>query len=39
MDSRKDIDGLAIGLVTLTSLVWAIQQILLKVVSTDMSPV
>ena len=39
MDSRKDIDGLAIGLVTITSLIWVIQQVFIKAVSTDMSPV
>lgn len=39
MDSRKDIDGLAIGLVTLTSFIWGLQQVLLKAVSADMSPV
>ncbi|WP_271271133.1 DMT family transporter [Aliamphritea hakodatensis] len=39
MDSRKDIDGVAIGLVTLISLIWGIQQVFLKAVSTDMSPV
>jgi len=39
MDSRKDIDGLAIGLVTITSLIWGIQQVFIKGVSTDMSPV
>lgn len=39
MDSRKDIDGLAIGLVTITSLIWGIQQVFIKAVATDMSPV
>lgn len=39
MDSRKDIDGLAIGLVTITSLIWGMQQVFIKAVSTEMSPV
>lgn len=39
MDLRKDVDGLAIGLVTITSLIWGLQQVFIKAVSTDMSPV
>lgn len=39
MNSRKDIDSLAIGLVILTSFIWGIQQVFLKAVATDMSPV
>lgn len=39
MDTRKEMDSLAIGLVTLTSFTWGLQQVLLKAVSADMSPV
>lgn len=39
MEVRKDIDGLAIGLLMVTSFIWGIQQVFLKAVSTDMSPV
>ncbi|MFT5707806.1 MAG: drug/metabolite transporter (DMT)-like permease [Oceanospirillaceae bacterium] len=39
MDSRKDIDGLAIGLVTITCVIWGLQQVLIKSVAADMSPV
>lgn len=39
MNSRKDVNGLAVMLVTLTSLIWGLQQVFLKAVSTDMSPV
>ena len=39
MDVRKDIDGLAISFITITSLIWGIQQVFIKAVSADMSPV
>lgn len=39
MDSRKNIDSLAIGLVTMICLIWGLQQVLIKIVATDMSPV
>lgn len=39
MDSRKNIDGMAIGIVTVVSLIWGLQQVFVKAVATEMSPV
>lgn len=39
MDSRKDIDRLAITIVALVSLIWGLQQVFVKAVASDMSPV
>ncbi|MGY8870372.1 MAG: DMT family transporter [Pseudomonadales bacterium] len=39
MDSRKNIDAMAIGIVTIVSLIWGLQQVFVKAVATDMSPV
>lgn len=39
MDARKDIDVMAIGLITFVSLIWGLQQVFVKAVATDMSPV
>ncbi|WP_197477796.1 MULTISPECIES: hypothetical protein [unclassified Marinomonas] len=39
MNSRKDIDRLAITIVALVSLIWGLQQVFVKAVASDMSPV
>lgn len=39
MDVRKDIDGMAIGIITIVSLIWGLQQVFVKAVAADMSPV
>ncbi|SFG59639.1 DMT family transporter [Neptunomonas qingdaonensis] len=39
MSARKDIDGMAIGIITFVSLIWGVQQVFVKAVATDMSPV
>lgn len=39
MDSRKNIDSFAIIIVALVCLIWGLQQVFVKAVATDMSPV
>lgn len=39
MDTRKPVDSLAIGIMVVLCLIWALQQIVVKAVSPDMAPV
>ena len=39
MDSRKPLDGMAVGLMLMLCLIWSLQQIVLKATATDCSPV
>ncbi len=39
MDSRRDMDGLAAGLMVLLSMAWGMQQVVIKAAATDIAPV
>lgn len=39
MESRKNVDGFAVGLIAIVSLIWGLQQVFVKAVADDMSPV
>lgn len=39
MDSRKNVDGFAIGIIAIVSLIWGLQQVFVKAVAADMPPV
>lgn len=39
MESRKNIDGFAFGVLAIVSLIWGLQQFFVKAVAEDMSPI
>lgn len=39
MESRKNVDCFAVGSIAIISLIWGLQQVFVKAVAEDMSPV
>ncbi|MDX2367445.1 MAG: DMT family transporter, partial [Colwellia sp.] len=39
MASRKNVDGFAVGIIAIVSLIWGLQQVFVKAVAEEMSPV